>query len=438
LFGLRLLTDFELGDPYPPPLPQPRNLIPPRTLEWCPAGFTVIEATETPQSAGISAASGRPPACVLPRVGPDAAGSTSTAGSQASDAPETDLRYAIRQLAGACMAAHFGRNRIRVMRSMTTIHNTGTSLAYLLAAGFGKRWQLDRTEQSAADAMLALLTVPKPFRLQWRASIACIAAAEGARDEVPTTSPVKSSEEVSHLRAEEPRDDPAEQSSHHVGPTAVQQLQSRPILLKAEMKTAITPQFLWAAGKKWQPHLRLLVGSHRAAHAVALSSSHEALSTALEHSMHFFDALDYTLSDDRKVWSVQFLIPGDHGLDLHCVSAILVDMLHHTDVSMPVPLSDFEACSIPVSRFCQLGKALGLRVPATSGRESVSSGGISLVITSCRETSTTYEVSAELNGATNNSKLSLTTDLAQPTHRCAHADSFLRVGLTLSTRLVFI
>lgn len=40
LFGLRLLTDFELGSSYLPPLvPQPRRTIEPRAMEWCPAVF---------------------------------------------------------------------------------------------------------------------------------------------------------------------------------------------------------------------------------------------------------------------------------------------------------------------------------------------------------------------------------------------------------------
>lgn len=421
LFGLRLLTDFELGSPYPPPLLQPTRRNEARTIEWCPADFAAIGHYAVRKH-------------VLPKVP-----SGVTAGSKAPQ--ETGLPHAIRRLAASCMVVQLGRSLSAKKRDMPTRYNTCTTLAFVLAAGLNKRWQMESGVHAVAEAMLALLAVPEPFQMEWRALAATIAAAEIAHREATSLTSAGTTtstpEEASHGQGGAPMGPHGAQGEapmaigqpgdHQAGATDVQRqhckgmVREPPIVLKALAETAVLPQLLWATGKPWKPELRLLVGSRRAAHAVAASSANEALSTAQAHSMQFIDALECSLSHDRSVWSLQFLLPEDHGLNLNDSAAILVDLGNRVDVSVPVMLSDLEACAIPESTLCRLGEALGLRAPATLEREagSCSPGGVSLAITSCKETLKAYELSVEIHGAATASRLVVAGDIERPTHRCA-------------------
>lgn len=286
------------------------------------------------------------------------------------------------------------------MRSAPTLYNAGTSLAYVLAAGYCKRWRMESEGLTVADALLAVVAVPEHFRLEWRALAATLAAAKLAHEEALTGA----------------ADSQRRQSKG--GGTGMSS-----VLLKAHVETAMLPRVLWELGKPLQPQLRLFVGSHRAAHAVAASRVNEATPTALAHGIHFIDVLECSLSRDRSKWSLHFLLSGDHGLDLQRASAVLVDVGNDVPVSVPAPLSEFHVSAVPEAALRQLGEALGLASPANSEKgsrfEFSGTTGVSLAITSCKETANTYEVSAEVQGAARGSRLLLTGDIERPTHRCA-------------------
>eukprot|EP00884_Botryococcus_braunii_P019941 jgi/Botrbrau1/6630/Bobra.104_2s0017.1 len=333
------------------------------------------------------------------------------------------LALAVQQLAAACLVTDYHTDLYMRDRSGIALP-TGSCLAYLLAAGFQRRWQLDKEVPSVAQALQSLIAVPEHFRLEWRAHAACIARAEqvpSAGSSPSASSPPPEGPRGVHTAAEE---GPSGQQNASAPPPP-------PILLNGNMATFPYAQVLWAGTIPYQPGLRMFVGSRAAAEAVAGSMPETLVPTALSKKMHFFDALDCSLSDDCTNLSVQVLLPGDHGLPLASSWAVLADVLsvHNATVGLPTPLSRFTATALGGGIFSQLQAALGIDSGISSfpAGDSPNTGAGDpdqrnpvLAISDCRETEKSYDVTIRIDCGTDPSGVELTPALSRSgmsTHR---------------------
>eukprot|EP00884_Botryococcus_braunii_P019939 jgi/Botrbrau1/6629/Bobra.104_2s0016.1 len=174
----------------------------------------------------------------------------------------------------------------------------------------------------------------------------------------------------------------------------------------------------------YQPGLRMFVGSRAAAEAVAGSMPETLVPTALSKKMHFFDALDCSLSDDCTNLSVQFLLPGDHGLPLASTWAVLADVLsvRNATVGLPTPLSRFTATALGGGIFSQLQAALGINSgissfpagdsPNTTAGDPDQRNPV-LAISDCRETDKSYDVTIRIDCGPDPSGVELTPALLE-------------------------
>eukprot|EP00884_Botryococcus_braunii_P019944 jgi/Botrbrau1/6633/Bobra.104_2s0020.1 len=386
LFGLRLLTDPELGRPVPANRINMVSMMPDhRSLEWCPAHFS------------ISGPPGDRPVPVIPRV----LGDLSPAG-QGTTAAAASLQSAIEQLAGRCLVTDYDSELY--FRDRSGIGYTmGTCLAYLLAGGFRKRWRLQADMPSVADALLALIRVPDHFRLEWRALAACISMAEvpGRPKGAPAAEGVPA----------------AEDSQPNKG--------QPPFLLKGRMATDHRLRDMWADNVvRFQSVLRMLVGSHAAMQAVRRSSPDRIVPTALAHKMHFFDAVDCVVSEDCSTLTAQFLVPADHDICLETSWAILTDVMTFRGdgmVSNPTKISSFRAVPVRQRCFSRLRDGLGLRssmgsaqgIPKENAAPDPSPDEMSLTIADCEETEDAYKVKIGIRCASEPSGVRVMTAVAQ-------------------------
>jgi hypothetical protein len=421
LLGLRLLTDPELGPPVPPNLihmvisDRPDT----RRIEWCPAQFPA-GGPGSPVPAIPRVPGGLIP---VPEAGAAACLGSAVPGLAPvqEDGPPACLATAISRLADTCLISDFNRLLYAFDRSGICF-SMGTCLAYVLAAGFGKRWRLETDVSSVAEALLAVISAPLHFRLEWRALAACIAAAE-ARPESPSAPSGSSDTEA--VRAE----DRAGRARPGSLPAS-----APPVFLKGTMATQEAPQREWTdRSGLYQGVPRLLIGSRAAVQRVA-GMSHFAIPAALQMGLEVqvLDALDCRVSEDRASLAVQFLLPADHGLALADTWAILTDAIPARSrgcLSYPTSLADFKVAKVRPSCFSQLGDALGLHGPAV---QQGSHGGssdcdpkvpdeMSMALADCRETENEYKVTVSVRCASDPSGVDVKPVLGQSplsTQRC--------------------